>query len=304
MVKIIMRIAKGLRLAGFIYSPFTNLIPMNKKKMKIKSPSKRLLRKYTYLKREDGSWMKILVKKPKNQKTKVGIFWVHGGGYVTGSSSMAKISMAKHLAKEYVIVSPDYTLGIYKPYPAALNDCYQALLWMRDNAKDLGISPDEIVVGGDSAGGGMAVALSLYARDKGDIKIKCLIPMYPMIDDRMNTNSMIGNKAPVWDERNNRKAWSIYLEGIPEDKVSKYAAPARETDYTNLPPTITFVGSIEPFFDETVTYVENLKKAGIKVAFKLYEGCFHAFDVMVPWSKQAKDAKEFILNNLNAFLKD
>ena len=175
---------------------------------------------------------------------------------------------------------------------------------MRDNAKDLGISPDEIVVGGDSAGGGMAVALSLYARDKGDIKIKCLIPMYPMIDDWMKTASMTGNKAPVWDERNNRKAWSIYLEGIPEDKVSKYAAPARETDYTNLPPTITFVGSIEPFFDETVTYVENLKKAGIKVAFKLYEGCFHAFDVMVPWSKQAKDSREFILNNLNAFLKD
>ena len=296
-------IAKGLRLAGFIFRPFTNLIPIKKKKNRRRMPSKKDLKKYTYIKRDDGSLMKLVIIKPENPKTKVGVLWIHGGGYAIGSPNMAKISMAKHLAKEYLIVSPDYTLSAYEPYPAAFNDCYKTLEWMYENADDLGISKDEIVVGGDSAGGGLSVAVSLMARDKGKIKIKVLIPLYPMIDDEMKNESMVSNKAPVWDEHNNKLAWELYLNGIPKDSIPKYAAPARETNYKDLPPTITFVGGIDPFKDKTINYIENLKKENIKVAFKLYPGCFHAFDSMVPRSKQAKDAKAFVLSNLKLFLK-
>ncbi len=294
--------AKGMRLAAFIYRPLTHLIPMRKKKPRRKDPKKSALKKNTYIARPDGSLMKVLVIKPKAPKTTVGILWIHGGGYVTGFPEMAKISMARHLAKEYLIVSPEYRLAVTDPYPAAFDDCYQTLCWMHDHADELGISKDELVVGGDSAGGGLAIAVSLYARDMKKIKVRCQIPLYPMIDDRCGTSSMVGNKAPVWDELNTKKAWSIYLENLVNDDIPKYAAPARETNFENLPPAITFVGSVEPFRDETIYYVESLKKANIEVYFKLYPGCFHAFDVMVPWSRQAKDARDFVLNSLHALL--
>ncbi|MBN2696220.1 MAG: alpha/beta hydrolase [Bacilli bacterium] len=296
--------AKGMRLAALIYKPFTHLIPMRKKKAKKKTPKKSDLKKHTYITRPDGSMMKILVIKPEIPKTKVGILWIHGGGYVTGSPKMAKISMARHLAKEYLIVTPEYRLAVTDPYPAAFEDCYQTLCWMHDNAEKLGISRDDLIVGGDSAGGGLAIAVTLYARDMNKIKVKCQIPLYPMIDDIGHTDSMQGNKAPVWDELNTKKAWRIYLENLPQDNIPKYAAPARETNYQNLPPAITFVGTKEPFQDETINYVESLKKADVPVYFKLYPGCFHAFDVMVPWSKQAKDAKDFVLNSLHSLLED
>jgi len=296
------RVAKGLRFMGFSSRPLTKLISMKTKKLKLDTNFKKDTKKYKYLKREDNTNLKVLIIKPKNQKNKVGILWIHGGGYVTGSPATTKLSMAKHLSKDYLIVSPKYTLAVYAPYPKALEDCYQTLCFMHENAKELEISKDSLVVGGESAGGGLAIAVCLYARDQGKIKVKCQIPLYPMIDDRMNTSSMINNNAPVWNHKINKKAWATYLRGLPKEDIPKYAAPARETDYSNLPPAITFVGSIEAFKDETTNYIERLKKENIKVAFKIYPGCYHAFDMIVPWSKQAHDAKRFVLDNFKDFL--
>jgi len=253
----------------------------------------------TYIKHSGNNRLRLLIRKTRNPGKRVpGVLWIHGGGYATGIPETAYLTMARFAVKECVVVSPDYTLSVEKPYPAALEDCYQALKWMTRHAEKLGIRDDQIFVGGESAGGGMTAALCLYARDQGEVNIACQIPLYPMLDDRMQSQSMKDNDAPVWDEDKNQRAWELYLDGCDKDNIPKYAAPARETDYSGLPPAITFVGGVEPFRDETIDYVRKLKKAGIKVDFKLYNGCFHTFDLLVPWSTPAKRAKAFFIKSL------
>ena len=115
-----------------------------------------------------------------------------------------------------------------------------------------------------------------------------------MIDDRMETPSSQNNDAPIWNTASNEVAWEMYLgSNFGTDNVSKYAAPARETDYTGLPPTLTYIGDIEPFYDETVIYVENLKKAGVEVMFQVFPGCFHGFDLLL-YTSPAKEARQFL----------
>ncbi len=150
-----------------------------------------------------------------------------------------------------VVVSPYYTLSVDKPYPAALDDCYVSLLWLKDNGERYGVRSDQIFIGGDSAGGGLTAALSLYARDKGEVNIAFQMPLYPMLDDRTTVSSS-DNMAPVWNEKSNENGWELYLGGLyGMADVPAYAAPARATDYSGLPPTCSFVGSVEPFLDET-----------------------------------------------------
>ena len=111
----------------------------------------------------------------------------------------------------------------------------------------------------------------------------------------MITASSQNNDAPVWNTVSNEAAWELYLEGIEE--VPIYAAPARAENLRNLPPACTYVGTIEPFHDETVDYVNRLQEQGVEVAFKEYEGCFHAFDMMGAGTNVGKDARAFLMEN-------
>ena len=143
------------------------------------------------------------------------------------------------------------------------------------------------MVGGVSAGGGLTAALCMYARDKGEVNVSYQMPLYPMLDDR-ETESSKNNTAPIWNTKKNRKAWKLYLGELEEAPV--YAAPARQTDYTNLPPAYTFVGDIEPFKDETITFIDNLKKAGIDASIDVYKDWFHSYDTLFPFRKKSKIA--------------
>ncbi len=251
-----------------------------------------------YILRQDGTSLRICVYSPKQKKENVpGLLWIHGGGYGLGAPEQDFTFIQSFVeASGCVIVAPDYTNSTTAPYPAALNDCYSALEWLRDNGKDYGMRSDQIFVGGNSAGGGLCAAVSLLARDKGDINIAFQMPLYPMIDDRMITPSSQNNDAPIWNTKSNEVGWKLYLgDAYGTQKVSKYAAPARETDYSGLPPTLTYVGDIEPFTDETLQYVENLKKAGVPVEFRLFEGCFHGFDLF-SFTTPAKQAREFLID--------
>ncbi len=253
-----------------------------------------------WIPRKDGSKMRICIIKPLTQKEDVpGVLWLHGGGYALGTPELA-IMMAKWFMEvsNCVVVAPDYRLSIQAPYPAALDDSYEALLWMKSHTKELGIRDNQLMVGGDSAGGGLTAALTLYARDKGEVSIAFQMPLYPMLDDRMTSESAKDNNAPLWNSKSNFNGWKLYLGNLFEtDNVPAYAAPARAADYTKLPPTATFVGELEPFRDETIQYVENLKKAGIPVEFEIYKGCFHAFEQICPKAEVSKKAIAFIVNS-------
>ena len=241
-----------------------------------------------------GGKIDLLVLRPiTNAKPKAktpGILWIHGGGYVTGMAGMIYMSRAIHLVKKYgaVVVTPEYRLSKEAPYPAALEDCYAALTYLKEHADELGVNDSQLMVGGESAGGGLTAALCMYARDKGEINIAYQMPLYPMIDNE-DTDSSRDNHAPVWNTKRNRKAWKAYLRDI-HGEIPPYAAPARQTDYSNLPPAYTFVGDIEPFYCETLTFVENLQKAGVEAKVDVYPGCFHAFDMLLPFLKVSKQA--------------
>ena len=232
----------------------------------------------------------ILSPVKKTGKT-TGVMWIHGGGYMTGVKEMAYIGRAADLVRDHgaVVVSPGYHLSLLHPYPAALNDCYAALLYIKDHADELGIDPNQIMVGGESAGGGMTAAISMLARDRKEVNIAFQMPLYPMIDN-FDTDSSRDNHSKVWNTKRNHQAWAVYLRKDAKKEVSPYAAPSRQKDYSNLPPAYTFVCTAEPFYCETLTYIDNLRNAGIEAEVDVYDGMYHAFDMNEPKHPTSKEA--------------
>jgi len=243
-----------------------------------------------------GGEMDLLILRPASsarpRSETPGILWIHGGGYVVGMAGMIYMSRAIDLVKKYgaVVVTPEYRLAGKAPYPAALEDCYSALKYMKENAYGLGFDPKRIMVGGESAGGGLTAALCMYARDKAEVKIAFQMPLYPMIDDR-DTESSRDNHGISWNTKRNHGAWKRYLSAVNGEPPA-YAAPARQTDYRNLPPAYTFVGEREAFYCETLSYIANLQKAGVPAHADVYPSGFHAFDMLLPFRKISKRAIE------------
>lgn len=245
------------------------------------------------LKRPDGTDMTVYMITRENTcgENRPGILNIHGGGFSEGDPRQDIIQAKVILGlTDAVFITPKYRLSVEAPYPAAVNDCYLTLKWMKDHSEDLGIRDDQIIVMGGSAGGGLTAATTLMARQKGEVNIAFQMPLYPMIDDR-ETESHKDNNAPIYDGITNDSNWQIYLGDLyGTDNIPSTAAPARETNYKGLPPTITMVGTIEPFYDETVAYVNNLREAGVPVAFREYEGAWHGFEGIAMWTKIAKSA--------------
>lgn len=252
-----------------------------------------------WITREDGTKLRVCVYKPLHLKEEApGVLWLHGGGYAQGIPELFANTYKRLIeARDCVVVAPDYRLSIEAPYPAALEDSYDTLLWMKNHAEDLGVKSNQLMVGGESAGAGLTAAVTHYARDKCEVNIAFQMPLYPMIDDRMETESAKENNAPIWNSRTNGWAWKLYLGELYEKDVPIYAAPARAVDYSNLPPAVTFVGDIEPFRDETIQYVENLKKAGVPVDFEMFEGGYHGFDIINPKAEVSKKAISFFIHS-------
>ncbi len=254
-----------------------------------------------YLPRADGSLLRICVYSPLSapQSDVPGLLWIHGGGYALGAPEQDELFIRRFVeASGCVVVSPDYRLSVDAPYPAALEDCYAALLWLKEHGGEYGVRDDQIMVGGDSAGGGLTAAISLYARDKKEVAIAFQMPLYPMLDDRMNTLSATDNDAPLWNSKSNIISWRFYLGDLfGKPYVPTYAAPARAEDFRQLPPTCSFVGSIEPFRDETIAYMEQLRASGIPVHFKMFDGCFHGFDIVYAKSSVAQEAAGFLMDS-------
>ncbi|MBR1435071.1 MAG: alpha/beta hydrolase [Bacteroidales bacterium] len=253
-----------------------------------------------------GGKMKMKVLEPKEGSGSApGILWIHGGGYTLGGTYMLGMTCAPMLAERLgaVVVFPDYRLAWQSPYPAALEDCYAALEWMFSHADELGIDRSRIILGGESAGGGLVAATCLYARDKGEIPIAVQLPLYPMLDCE-DTESSADNHGRVWNTRRNHWGWKHYLsDAYGTDSVSKYASPARETDYSRLPPCYTFVCDGEPFYAETLQYVKNLQDAGVEASVDVYPGNVHAFDMLQPGKDKSRNAREKLYEELKRLLK-
>ncbi len=235
----------------------------------------------------------LILKKKGASGNAPGVLWIHGGGYATGMKEMVYMGRAENLVKKFgaVVISVGYRLSAFHPYPDGFNDCYNALLYLKDHVYELGTRDDQIMVGGESAGGGLCAAICMKARDTGDVNIAYQMPLYPMIDN-CDTESSRDNHAKVWNTRRNHQAWAMYLRKSDKENVPAYAAPARQTDYSGLPPAYTFVGSAEPFLDEAKAYIKNLQISGVEAEIDIYDGMYHAFDMMDPDSEISRRAIE------------
>jgi len=209
------------------------------------------------------------------------ILHLHGGGYVNGNP-YALIPAHRKLAMDLdcAIVSVDYRLAPETRFPGAVQDCYAALAWLVGEADALGIDRSRIGVMGESAGGGLAAALALLARDRGDFALAFQHLIYPMIDDRTclaeDPNPFAGEF--VWTADSNRFGWKCLLgiePGAPG--VSPYAAAARATDLRGLPPTFISVGALDLFVDEDIAFAQRLIRAGVPTELHLYPGAYHGF---------------------------
>lgn len=202
------------------------------------------------------------------------LLWVHGGGTVMGAASQEDRFCRKLLNfTDIPVVAVDHRLAPEHPYPAPLEDCYAALMWL---AEQPWVDPDRIAIGGASAGGGFAAALAFLARDRKEVVVALQMLVYPMLDDR--TGACDRSARVMWSGRDNEIAWRWYL-GSADPVV---AVPARRTDLEGLPPAWVGVGSLDLFHDESAAFVERLHDAGVPAHLHLADGAFHAFDMIVP----------------------
>jgi acetyl esterase/lipase len=232
------------------------------------------------------------------------LYSMHGGGYVIGSYDMDSF-MLDDLCPELGIVgvTVEYRLAPESPYPGPLEDCYRGLKWVYDNADELGVDRDCIGVTGISAGGGLAAALALLARDRGEVPLAFQLLDCPMLDDRQATWSSRRDGLPVWSRQSNEFGWRSYLGDLyGSDDVPYTAAPARATDLSGLPPAFVSVGSIDGFLDEDVDYALRLNRAGVPCELHVYPGAPHGYQIAVeaPLTAQSRRDVEDWLRRLVA----
>lgn len=211
------------------------------------------------------------------------LVWIHGGGTVLGGPTASQ-EFCSRVADELdlLVISVDYRLAPEHPFPAALHDCDAALRWLHDEAETLGVDIARIAVGGDSAGGGLAAALTQLVRDRGAPPIAFQLLAYPMLDDRTVLRAEAeGLDALFWTPASNRFAWTAYLGHDPSlDPEPPYAAAARHEDLSGLPPAWIGVGDIELFHDEDVDYARRLTEAGVPCELHVEPGMYHAADLV------------------------
>jgi len=231
------------------------------------------------------------------------MYSMHGGGYVLGSYTMDDPTFDALCPKlGFVGVSVEYRLAPETPYPGPLEDCYAGLRWTYDNADELGIDKTRIGIRGVSAGGGLAAALALLARDRGEVAIAFQLLDSPMLCDRQVTASSQLDGLPVWSARSNTFGWRSYLGDLyGSDDVPYTAAPARATDLSGLPPAFVSVGAVDGFVDEDVDYAMRLNHAHVPTELHVYPGACHGYHIArdAPVTKQSmRDMEDWLARQL------
>ena len=229
---------------------------------------------------DDATDVRVVVHRPAvPDRGRPGIVYLHGGGYVLGDSTMDAARLDRWCANlGCVAVSVEYRLAPEHPYPTPLEDCYAALTWTREHAEDLGIDTERLGIAGLSAGGGLAAALTLLARDRGEHPVAFQLLDSPMLDDRQVTPSSRADGLAVWTRDANAFGWRSYLGDLSGGAdVAYHAAPARAEDLTGLPPTFVMVGGVDGFRDEDVDYALRLSRAGVPTELHVYPGAPHGF---------------------------
>jgi acetyl esterase/lipase len=223
------------------------------------------------------------------------MYSIHGGGYILGTYDMDDGLFDRLSPKVGLLgVSVEYRLAPETPYPTPLEDCYRGLKWVYDHAEELGVDASRIGIGGTSAGGGLAAALALLARDRGEVPVWFQLLDCPMLDDRQYTWSSRLDGLEVWNKSANELGWRSYLGDLyGRSDLPYYAAPARAIDLSGLPPAFVSVGGVDGFLAEDVDYAVRLMQAGVPTELHVYPGAPHGY-ALVPDSAVARQSRRDI----------
>lgn len=212
------------------------------------------------------------------------ILYIHGGGFVLGCPEMADDYLADLAAElQAIIVAVDYRLAPEHPFPIPLEDCYTALAWVFAHRQSLNIDADKVILMGHSAGAGLAAALAIVARDRGEYPIASQVLVYPMLDYRSgsaasphqnSTTGVIG-----WPAQANQFCWEcLRANQALDDLQIGWFSPALQNDLSDLPPTFLAVGALDLFLEEDIAFALRLSRAGVAVELHVYPGAPHMFD--------------------------
>ena len=236
----------------------------------------------------------IRIYRPTTETDAPAIVYFHGGGWVLNFLDIYDASLAR-LANQSgaVIISVAYQKSPEHPFPVPFDDCYETLLWVIATSAELSINPEKIGVAGDSAGGNLASAVAIKARDNS-VSLAFQILIYPCNDRNFETDSYRNNstgyglstQAMQW-------FWDQYLQGDEHD-ANPYAAPMQATSFKGLAPAIIMTAEYDPLLNDGEKYASLLERAGVSVLYKCYEGMIHGFFSNMAVTPTAQEAIDFL----------
>ncbi|WP_413665298.1 alpha/beta hydrolase [Microbulbifer sp. CNSA002] len=246
-------------------------------------PSDVSFRDFT-LKSSDQEEIQLRWYQKENSKPGSAILYIHGGGLICHDISRYDLVIAKYVAASGVpFLSVNYRKAPEFPYPIPIDDCYRAFVWLVQHSQELSIDPTRIGIMGDSAGGGLAAALTIVARDKKGPSLARQILLYPMLDDRTVTPDPELLPFIIWTYEDNLTGWTAYLGNqVGSPAVSPHAAPARLQDAKGLPPAFIDVGELDIFRDEDIQYAQLLTDAGVSTELHVRPGVIHSWELFAP----------------------
>jgi acetyl esterase/lipase len=242
----------------------------------------------------DGASASYLIPKGCTRRD-VAILHLHGGGYTLGFLPVFKRFALKlaMLGGCVPVLSLDYRVAPEHPYPAALEDAFNAVVWLAENK---GVEPGRIIAVGESCGAGMAIALAMRLRDSGVGKLRALALMSPWADltcsgasyaSRYHLDPWFGRRLPVPDDEYRTSVGKIYGNG--SDLTHPYLSPAFG-DYSGMPPMLIHVGEYEMLFDDSATVCRKAKEKGVEVEFHVWPGMYHVFQIADGFVPEAHSA--------------
>jgi acetyl esterase/lipase len=225
-----------------------------------------------------GGALRLRVYRPTNEQNLPGLVYFHGGGWVRGSLTTHDVlcrALAKHA--QCVVVSVDYRLAPEAKFPAAAEDAWAATRWVAANTQALGIDPDRLAVGGDSAGGQLTAAVALQAREHHGPRLVYQLMIYPVVDYNLDTPSYRDHGDGYLLTRDGMKFyWDQYLND-PSEADDVRACPLRASSLANLPPTLVMTAEFDPLRDEGRAYAERLRSEGTPTEYREVPGMLHGF---------------------------